>query len=286
MAVNPYVNWWSDTAEQDLLQDLTEECIQFYGFNVEYVPRSLGKEDVLYTEDTLSTFEDNFTIEVYMEDVQGFSGAGDFLNKFGLNIRDRVDLLISRRRFVDAANTVGLTRPVEGDLIYLGDPFNRAFEIKFVEHEKPFYSIGNLLCYKISCELFQYSHQDFSTGNTDIDSVETLKAYTIQLVMTSGAGDYTVGETVYQGDSIEAATATAVVQSWDDVATTLEVSMVTGAFADGLTVLGATSDAEYVLGTEPDILVSETDQTADNTYLDDTSEDIIDNSERNAITGQ
>ena len=55
------------------------------------------------------------------------------------------------------------TRPEEGDLVYfpLGQ---RLFEIKFVEHEEPFYQLGKNYVYKLQCELFEYEDEILDTS--------------------------------------------------------------------------------------------------------------------------
>jgi len=60
------------------------------------------------------------------------------------------------------------TRPREGDLIYfpLGQ---RLFEVKFVEHEQPFYQLGKLYTYELKCELFEYEDEVLDTSIDEID---------------------------------------------------------------------------------------------------------------------
>jgi hypothetical protein len=107
---------------------------------------------------------------MYIKNVEGFGGQGDFLSKFNLEIRDQVTFTIARRTF---NNEIGayttFERPREGDLIYF--PLNnKFFEIKFVEHEAIFYQLGALQTFDLSCELFEYSNELFNTGIDLIDS--------------------------------------------------------------------------------------------------------------------
>lgn len=282
MATNSYINWWSQTNEQDLLSDLMAESIQFYGFDMVYLPRTLQKEDILFNEDVLSKFSSAYTIEGYIDNVQGFSGEQDFLNKFGINVRDRVDFLMSKARFANVVTSI--VRPTEGDLIYMPTPFNRLFEIKFVEHEVPFYSLGNQLCWKLSCELFVYSHQDLATGNTTIDALETSRAYALELQLGAGSGTYTVGETVFEGASLPQATGIAVVGSWTANTAVLKVQAIRGAFSNGANVTGVTSGAQYVITATPDTLASANEPVDDNRYIEDQASSILDTNETNPLT--
>jgi hypothetical protein len=177
---NLYFNNHAFTQEQNLIEDLIIESIKIYGIEVYYMPRTLVKEDMLFGEDTLSKFEGAYPVEMYIKSVDGFTGDGDFLSKFGLEIRDEMVLTVARRRFGEEINpedttpvneTEGIARPSEGDLIYF--PLNgKVFEIKFVEHEAIFYQMGSLQTFDLTLELFEYSHEQINTGVTDIDAIE------------------------------------------------------------------------------------------------------------------
>jgi hypothetical protein len=177
---NLYFNNHAFTQEQNLIEDLIIESIKIYGIEVYYMPRTLVKEDMLFGEDTLSKFEGAYPVEMYIKSVDGFTGDGDFLSKFGLEIRDEMVLTVARRRFGEEINpedttpvneTEGIARPSEGDLIYF--PLNgKVFEIKFVEHEAIFYQMGSLQTFDLTLELFEYSHEKIDTGITDIDAIE------------------------------------------------------------------------------------------------------------------
>jgi hypothetical protein len=108
-------------------------------------------------------------VEMYVKNVEGFQGDGDFLSKFGLQINDSMTLTISMRKFLeDVALFNEKIRPNEGDLIYF--PLNRkVFEIKHVEHEAIFYQMGSLQTYDLKVELFEYSNERFETNIPEID---------------------------------------------------------------------------------------------------------------------
>lgn len=171
MTVNKYFNVGGlnldNTNEQTLIQDLTAESIQINGIDVLYLPRTMQKEDTLFGEDVLSAFNANFPIEMYIESVDSFDGEGDVLEKFGLSIKDEVNLLVSTPRFLEV---VGFAKPKEGDLIYF--PLSKGlFEIRFVEDEQPFFPLGTLPTFKLRCELFDYSSETFATGEPVLDDM-------------------------------------------------------------------------------------------------------------------
>lgn len=171
MATNFYFSNFSNSGEQNLIEDLIIETIRIYGFDVWYIPRTLGAKDELLNEDDLSTFNSAFMIEAYVKNVDGFGGDGDFLSKFGLQINDSITLTIAQRKFVEDVGAYDSeVRPNEGDLIYF--PLNRKiFEVKFVEHEAIFYQMGKLQTYDLRCELFEYSQERFNTGVREIDTL-------------------------------------------------------------------------------------------------------------------
>ena len=196
MPTNFYIKSFDSTPEQRLIEDLIEESIKFYGIDVYWLPRTLVEKDEIYGEDTLSKFTRAIPIEMYIKNVEGFEGEGDFLSRFGLEIRDQMVFTVSIRRFTDIINEHGYspqTRPYEGDLIWF--PLARRntghmFELKFVEHESMFYPRGTLPVYDLRCESFGYSNEIIATGNENIDTIYTAAAARyLANTMPSGPGD-------------------------------------------------------------------------------------------------
>ena len=169
MPTNHYINQHSSSPEQNLVHDLIIESIKFYGIDVYWMPRkSSSSADQIYGEDVLESYESAYLLEMYTKNVEGFEGQGEFLSKFGLDIRDQITLTTSIRRFEQLDS--GYVRPREGDLIYF--PLNKKlFEIEFVEHESIFYQAGTLPVYDLRCELFAYNQQVINTGIDEIDQI-------------------------------------------------------------------------------------------------------------------
>lgn len=167
MPTNPYFNQISFAQEQTLVEDLVVESIQIHGQNFYYIKRDQVTQDSVFSEDVLSEFNDAYELEMYIEDAEGFAGEGDFLSKFGLQIRDQLNVLVSKKRFLESTP---LTIPREGDLIYF-PLVDRCFEIQFVEDEIPFYQLGKMYVYKLTTELFEYSHEEFNTEIEEIDDI-------------------------------------------------------------------------------------------------------------------
>ena len=176
MALNPHFLQGS-RGEQRLVQSLVNEHLKIYGVEVTFIPRKFVNTSTIIEEVTASKFDDNFLIEAYVDNYDGYAGAGDVLTKFGMSLRDEVTLTISKERFeefispfMDADDDIELSsRPREGDLVFfpLGQ---RLFEIKFVEHEEPFYQLGSNYVYKLKCELFEYEDEVIDTSIEMIDT--------------------------------------------------------------------------------------------------------------------
>lgn len=171
MATNVFFNNYGNFYEQNLMDDLVIEAIQIYGVDLIYITRSFQEVDEILNEDDLSIFDETFEFEAYVKNVEGFEGEGDFLSRFGLQVRDQVTFTVAIRtfeRFVTRDRPTR-TRPFEGDYIYF--PLNeKLFKIMHVEHESIFYQGGALQVYDMKCELAEYSGERFQTGRDNIDT--------------------------------------------------------------------------------------------------------------------
>jgi hypothetical protein len=171
VATNSFFSNYNFFNEQQLIDDLVVESIRMYGVDTYYLTRSLESVDEILNEDDLSIFNSAYQFEVYVKSVDGFQGEGDFLSKFGLQIRDQATFTVAIRTFERYVTRVdpSKVRPNEGDLIYM--PMNhKFFKIMHVEHESVFYQTGALQVYDMKCELFEYSNERFATG---IDFIDT-----------------------------------------------------------------------------------------------------------------
>jgi hypothetical protein len=298
------------TNEQLLVEDLVIEALGIYGMDVYYMPRTSrdpGGVDKLFGEDTLKQYVSAHPIEMYLENVTGMNGEGDFISKFGLEIRDEITVLVSRRKFkysVGATNfnrprigdiveteSQAPTRPREGDLIYL--PLLRSFfEITFVEHEDEqamFYTLGrgrggNVYVYAIKLKKFVFSEEIISTGKQEIDDIafEYYKKTRLS-VPTSGTGTYVKGEIVYQGTDLANSTAQAIVHTWNP-ARYIDVVLVQGGFISGQTIKGNTSEAVWTMDENADDLIttdSVFEDVNDNFVIETEADSIIDFTEAN-----
>ena len=200
MALNPFFLQGS-SSEQFLVQDLINEQLKMYGIEVYYLPRKYIKTDNILNEVETSKFDDSFLIEAYLDNYEGYAPGSDLMSKFGLRLKNEINLIISRERYEEFItpflNTSSISnnseydiqitsRPREGDLIYfpLGQ---RLFEIKRVEHEKPFYQLGKNYVYELQCELFEYENEDIDTSIETIDKTVEDEGYitTLNLAKTA-----------------------------------------------------------------------------------------------------
>jgi|TARA_B110000483_G_scaffold132940_1_gene159031 hypothetical protein len=170
MATNAYFRNHDNVYEQNLIDDLVIESIKIYGLDVKFITRLHQNIDKLLNEDDLPTFDKYYDFEVYIKNVDGFEGEGDFLSKFGLQIRDSITFTVAIRTFEQFVTREDDTRkrPLEGEMIWM--PLNqKMYKIQHVEHESVFYQSGALQVYDMRCELAEYSGETFDTGVPEID---------------------------------------------------------------------------------------------------------------------
>ena len=191
--LNPFFLQGS-SSEQSLVQSLINEQLRMYGVEVYYIPRRYITEKTVIKEVIESKFDNAYPLEAYVDTYDGYEGQGTILSKFGVQPLNDLNLIISKERFetyisplIKNLPDIKLsTRPKEGDLIWfpLGD---RLFEIKFVEHEKPFYQLQKTYVYELRCELFRYEDEVIDTGVEEIDDNVKEEGYIQSLTMV-GSG--------------------------------------------------------------------------------------------------
>ena len=199
MPRNPYFSLGTHS-EKTLYEDIIIEGLRIYGQDVYYLPRNIINKDGIFNEASLSEFGQAFSIEMYVENVDGFEGEGDILSKFGLEMRDQMTLVVANRRWeqlIGRFDANASVRPHEGDLVYF--PLVKGlFEIRYVQEESPFYQIQNVPVFKLKCELFEYSNEAIDTGVAEIDQIETLFASRVTITIGTGTGLFDIGENVSQ----------------------------------------------------------------------------------------
>jgi hypothetical protein len=171
MATNAYFRNYDNFNEQNLIDDLVIESIKMYGVDVKYLSGKFDNVDNVFNEDDTPLYDEMYGFEVYIKNVDGFEGEGDFLSKFGLQIRDQVTFTVAIRTFERyvTRRDIEKVRPRENDIIWL--PLNqKMYRITYVEHEAVFYQSGKLQTYDIKCELMEYSNERFDTGRPEIDT--------------------------------------------------------------------------------------------------------------------
>jgi hypothetical protein len=173
MATNFFFNNFQASQEQLLLENLVIESIKIYGHDVYYIPRKLNNYDEVYGADDVSSYETAYPIEMYIKSIDGFSGDGEFLSKFGVEIRNQIVFSVARRIFSEEISQFTTqVRPNEGDIIWR--PLNqRLFVVRYVNKYEMFYQLGALQTWEMTCEVFEYAGEKFSTGIAEIDEIQT-----------------------------------------------------------------------------------------------------------------
>ena len=291
MATSQYFSLYSNKGEQRLIEDLIVESIKIMGTDVFYLPNDNdAARDLLYGEDPVKKFESAFPIEIYPTNVTEYGGEKEFFSKFGLEIKNQMSVIMSKRSFSQRVPQDRYIRPREGDLLYI--PFlngtGELYEIKFTNQTKDFFMLGRQVpyFYELELEKFRYSQEAIQTGQVEIDSVVTDSAYTLNLNMDKLTGNdikYVIKEVVYQSpDHLQQnATAVALVQSWIPKTGVLTVTNIAGEFIDGQVIIGVTSGAEYTLTMFDPLEAPARKEVYDNQYINVQGTDITNTAEIN-----
>ena len=214
MPTSPYFPTYyaGHSGEQGLVQDLVDEQIKLFGTDIYYIPKIVLQDSTL-DEVRYTKYQEQFQIEMLLQNVTGFGDNAEFISKFGLRITDEVVFRVSTRRWDQevaehSPNLTVTSRPNEGDLLYF--PLTQdIYEIKFVGKEEPFFQFGKIQFYAITAEIYEVGSDDFDTGVAEIDAVEQLFDNAIKLFMDpGGTGDFTVGEEIVGDEFLAKATTT------------------------------------------------------------------------------
>lgn len=291
---NPYFSLGTPN-EQLLFQNLVDEQIKMFGIDVYYIPRKYTNIDKIFKDVNNSKFTDAYIIEAYIDTFSGFSGQGDYLSKFGIRQADELKITISRARFEELISpflkndkeVILSHRPSEGDLIYF--PLTKNFfEVKFVEHEDPFYQVGKNYAYKLSCELYEYEDETIDTNFDEIDRDAVKETtYVIDYLVSQGTNNYKFNEIVVlsgtaigAGSTVSPSVTQAKVASWDSKNNILRLIHITGDFPVGSTVVGVTSGTQRQI-VNFDRLAHTDDSYGDNRAIENYGDDILDFNEKN-----
>ena len=264
-------------SEQHLYEDLIIESLKIYGQDVYYIPRTLVNRDNVLNEDPASKFDDAYLIEMYIENVDGFEGAGDLYSKFGLEIRDEATFIVSRRQWekmIGIFSDLTDPRPQEGDVIFL-PMTNSFFEISFVEDDNPFFQLSDIPVYRMQCSLFEYNDEDFDTGVGEIDAKAEQSAYQLSMnVAPAVAGNhFDVGEIIRQELVAADGDTPAVVVFGEVVDRTKSTDLVTQISIANIGVTGSSTYRNFIVDNTKPLTGDDTGYTATVTTIYDSIAD-------------
>lgn len=288
MPTNVYFNNYNSNAEQRLFEDLIVESIKIMGFDGYYLPNyNDAARDLLYGEDPLKKFDAAFPIELYLSSALEYTGEREFFSKFGLEIKNNVSVVLSKRTFSQRVPQNNFDRPREGDLVYIPvtNGQGELFEIKFVDATKDFFTLGRKIpyFYEMQLEKFKYSNEVIDTGITDIDAVNVQDSYTIDLQLANSSANYIQRELVFQSPNgnINQATAQGIVSNWNAPDSILSITNIIGKFVEGHYVKGNTSGTQITLSAYDPLDVPLTREVYDNNTVKGEAFQITDFSEQN-----
>ena len=304
------------TTEQSLYANLIAEAIQIHGHDVYYLDRTLVAEDTILGEDSLSKFNTQSLIEMYMEDSGGgYAGEQELMSQFGLQNLSEATFVVSKTRFqektkqlqIEAATDSTSSGSIQleagtlsesklaGEIFYIinetaatdsdrpleGDAIyhpllKKLFEINFVDHDEPFHQLDNNPVYKMKCRLFDYGSDTLDTGITEIDAIEDS--------LSTSTSDYQL--------TLENASIVGQLLTADNVIFTVDLTNVTsdaatiGADQDpasfGESILSESGGDEYIISEDaPSLGDGVVDKTTQNELFDTLDDTVLDFSESN-----
>lgn len=290
MPTNHYFNNYNAKyTEQRLVEDLIVESIKIMGVGCYYIPNSNdAARDILYGEDPLKKFTAAYPIELYPSNVMDYKGDKDFFSKFGLEIKNHMTVVVSKRSFNQRVPADSrYNRPKDGDLIYI-PPLNgvgELYEIKFVNQDMDMAMLGRRVpyFYELELEKFKYSHETINTGIPDIDIVQQQDAYAQRFTLTGVSGTFVIGETIFVSpdNTLVNAEATGIIANYNSVTANVDINTIVGTFTVGDLAIGATSNATATLASTNIYEHSEFYADYDNKIIGAESASIIDFSESN-----
>ena len=297
MLTNNYFNLYDNKTEQHTIEDLICESIKIHGFETFYLPNdNVDARDLFYGEDPVKKFQSAFPIEMYLSNATEYGGDKEFFSKFGLEIKNTAQVIVTKRSFAQRVPQNTFTRPREGDLVFI--PFmngtGELFEITFTNQTKDFMMLGRAVpyFYELTLEKYKYSQEVIDTGVVLIDQVVTDSGFTLHLNTGAGSGDYVMREIVFQSPDGTYAnnTTSPTVQGWIKSTDIVPVSNISGEFVLGQNIIGLTSGANYVyadfdpldeviMATEPPAIK----EIYDNKLITNAADLILDTSETNSF---
>ena len=312
MAVNKYFHTSGVAAiatEQSLYADLVTEAIHHRGHSVYYLDRTLVAEDNVLGEDSLSKFNTQSSIEMYMEDsAGGFAGERELMSQFGLQNLSEATFVVSKTKFQEKTKQLQIEtatdstssgsiqlesgtvsdsqisyilnetaatdsdRPFEGDAIY-HPTLKKLFEINFVDHDNPFHQLDSNPVYKLKCRLFDYGSEELSTGITAIDAISD------DLSIVSSDYQFTLENASIMGREL---TLDIPNYTLDLDSITLDMAIISLDPASyGESILLETGADEFLISEDYIIGDGVTDKTAQNELFDALDDTVLDFSEKN-----
>jgi hypothetical protein len=273
-----------------MLEDIIVEAIQICGVDCFYIPRVSGFDYRALLGDQPDTrFAGAYPIEMYIINAEGYDGENAFVNKFGWNFRSSSNFAMSARSFQQfIGQPTGLTRPMEGDLIYV-PMLRRLFEIQTADPDQNFHAIGKSAArpyyWELRVQAFKFAQENIQTGVADIDGIELLNSYTLELQLTGNSTNYIIGEEVYQGNTYMTNTCSAKVVDWNPTNKLLHIIDINGTMNVSSNVVGLDSGSSYVLTAFDEFDNVAPDVQSDNHNVDQEADTFMINLEDNPLGG-
>lgn len=154
------------------MDDLIVESIKQFAHDLVYLPRDINIEDKIMTEPVIQTFSKALDVEMYIKSWDNYQGEGQLLAKFGLEIRDQMTFILTKRSYEQFIKPyTNKERPWEGDCLYI-PMFGNVYQVKYVSSaDAAFFMLGKGYAWEITAELLEFNNEQFDTGRAEIDGL-------------------------------------------------------------------------------------------------------------------
>jgi len=184
---------------QRTYRSIVAQVINLYGVPIRYLPKIISNQtpnyssegfgatsDVrsnvglnhIYGEDVNISYEETVPMKCILDNVDFYQGQHNLFDKFGSAMEDEIIIQIETESWRNLMRRMGFEKekPEEGDLITfdLAKAKNnrpQLFEIRYCNESDSYFAFGQLMVFKLTCKLWDYSHERLSTGDPTIDSL-------------------------------------------------------------------------------------------------------------------
>lgn len=185
---------------------------------------------------TLAPYNFNFSLYIYVRNAEdGAQIIEQILPYFNPDYTMTLKL-------VDAGNPVDVPLILQGVDYNVGGEDGPPDQLRVLQWNLSFTMRGYLYGPESNVKIIRKATANTYEYNSGGNEAKSLS-------LNTGTGDFKIGELVYEGRSLEGASATGFVSSWSNTSNTLVLSDINGSFNTNVRITGAVSNTSYRIDT-------------------------------------